>query len=339
MPIELLSSAAPKSKMSALDLFVNKAGRLRSGWRLVAFITLYFIILSVLWRVSAYGLSVVRVLFARADLDGSLAGNWGYVVQAFVIFTSALSAGWICGRVFEDLPLRALGWAFHRGWGRDLLLGSLLGAASLALAAAIPLLSGSLHFSFTDNALLASSVLKTLLGSAFIFILSAAGEEISFRGYPLQTTLRSWPAGVAVIIPSVLFASVHLGNPNVVPGFTFVNTTLAGIWLSVAYLRTRSLWLPLGLHWSWNWTMGALLGLPVSGITQLASSPLAHGTDTGPVWLTGGAYGIEGGVACTIALIISTIFIWQTKLLSANEELKRFTDEEIPTPARLAAKE
>jgi hypothetical protein len=128
----------------------------------------------------------------------------------------------------------------------------------------------------------------------------------------------------------VLFAAVHLDNPNVAWGFTFVNTTLAGFWLAVAYLRTRSLWFPLGLHWAWNWAMGALLGLPVSGITSLTRAPLFRATDAGPAWLTGGAYGIEGGAACTVALIISTIFIWKTRLLRADEELKKFTDGEVP---------
>jgi hypothetical protein len=172
--------------------------------------------------------------------------------------------------------------------------------------------------------------LKTFFGAAIIFIIAAAAEEILFRGYPLQTMMRALPFLAAVIPSSVLFAYVHLDNPNVSWGFTFINTTLAGFWLAVAYLRTRSLWFPLGLHWAWNWTMGALLGLPVSGITSLTRAPLFRATDTGPAWLTGGAYGIEGGAACTAALIISTIFIWKTKLLNATEELKKFTDGEMP---------
>ncbi|HEX8423827.1 MAG TPA: CPBP family intramembrane glutamic endopeptidase, partial [Pyrinomonadaceae bacterium] len=167
-------------------------------------------------------------------------------------------------------------------------------------------------------------------GSAVIFVFAAAAEEMLFRGYPLQTMMRALPFLAAVIPSSVLFAYVHLDNPNVAWGFTFINTTLAGFWLAVAYLRTRSLWFPLGLHWAWNWAMGALLGLPVSGITSLTRAPLFRATDTGPAWLTGGAYGIEGGAACTLALIISTIFIWKTPLLKADEELKTFTDSEVP---------
>ena len=141
-------------------------------------------------------------------------------------------------------------------------------------------------------------------------------------------TLTLNPLGTWLVPSSVVFARVHLDNPNVVPGFTFINTAIAGVWLAVAYTRTRSLWFPLGVHWSWNWMMGAVLGLPVSGIDQLTPAPLLRATDMGPDWITGGAYGIEGGTACTLALLFSTIFIWRTRFVSATEELKELTSHE-----------
>jgi hypothetical protein len=76
--------------------------------------------------------------------------------------------------------------------------------------------------------------------------------------------------------------------------------------------------------------MGALLGSPISGITTLAPDPLLRFTSAGPEWLGGGAYGVEGGVACTLALLLSTVYVWRTRLLSATEELRQFTDGENP---------
>lgn len=320
----------PESSINhfARNPFLNRAGRLRSGWRLGIFVVLYLILLALFLGVVV---KVLAPLFFGAG-DAALEGSFGFVVQALVLFTAAALVGWACGRVLEGLPWRALGWALHRGWWRDLAIGSLVGAASLVAAALIAMLFGGFAFSFKPAEFLPAA-LNTLVMSGLIFVLAAAAEEILFRGYPLQTVLRSWPAWLAVVPSSIMFAYVHLANPNVAPGFTFVNTTLAGVWLAVAYLRTRSLWFPLGVHWSWNWTMGALLGLPVSGITEIAPEPLLRAADRGPAWLTGGSYGIEGGAACTVALLLSTIFIWRTRLISPTADMKKYTDEENPAPA------
>jgi membrane protease YdiL (CAAX protease family) len=314
--------------MNPLDIFLNRHARLRSGWRLAIFCAAYYAVLAALF-ITVYG---IFFLLKVPNPNARLAGTLGFVVQSFVLLTAALLVGWGCGRLFEDLPLRALGWARHRGWLRHLLVGSLLGALSLLLAALIATAFRGFHFSVAPS-ISSVAFVKTFFGSAVIFIIAAAAEEMLFRGYPLQTMMRALPFVAAIIPSSVFFAAVHLNNPNVSRGFTFINTTLAGFWLAVAYLRTRSLWFPLGLHWAWNWAMGALLGLPVSGITSLTRAPLFRAADAGPAWLTGGAYGIEGGAACTVALIISTIFIWKTRLLQADEELKKFTDGEVPKEA------
>ena len=181
-------------------------------------------------------------------------------------------------------------------------------------------------------------VAQTLLVSGALFIIAALAEEALFRGYPLQTMTRVKLAWLGALLTSVPFALAHLRNPNIAAGFTFINTALAGVWLAMAYLRTRSLWFPLGVHWAWNWALGSLFGLPVSGISNLAPHPLLKGTDLGPAWLTGGSYGIEGGVACTITLLVSTVFIWRTRLVSADAEMKTLTSQENPVagPASLS---
>ena len=311
--------------MTPLDIFLNRHRRLRSGWRLAIFCAVYYTLLAAVFAT----IGAMFVLFNVSNPSARLSGTLGYLLQSFILFSTALVVGWGCGRFFEDLPLRALGWARHRGWLRDLLQGTLIGIVSLLVAALIVTAFRGYQFSVAPTISNVAFV-KTFFGSAIIFVFAASAEEMLFRGYPLQTMMRALPFLVAVIPSSVLFAYVHLDNPNVAWGFTFINTTLAGFWLAVAYLRTRSLWFPLGLHWAWNWAMGALLGLPVSGITSLTRAPLFRATDNGPAWLTGGAYGIEGGAAGTVALIISTIFIWKTRLLKADEELRAFTDAEVP---------
>jgi uncharacterized protein len=307
------------------DIFINDAGRLRSGWRFFIFVAAYLLALTVLGAAFTVALSLAFGRAAEAFQESSLS----FAAQALLLFTSAALVGWCCNKFLEDLPWRALGWALHRGWLRDWLAGSLIGALSLLLAAGIATAAGGLRFAFVAGEMLPAAS-RTLLGSGLIFICAAASEEVMFRGYPLQTMTRARLAWVGLILTSVPFALVHLFNPHVAPGFTFLNTALAGLWLGVAYLRTRSLWFPLGIHWSWNWTMGAILGLPVSGIEKLTPAPLFRSVDIGPAWLTGGAYGLEGGLACTLALALSTLFIWRTRLVNANPEMKLLSDEENP---------
>ncbi|MEO7971111.1 MAG: type II CAAX endopeptidase family protein [bacterium] len=311
--------------MDAQQIFINSVGRLRSGWRVLIFIVVYVALLFLLS-------TVVRVLYA-VGLQLAPGRNLGGFTEDFIfrliLFASALLAGYVCNRWLEGLPWRAFGLTRHARWWRDFVIGSLIGVLSLALATAIAAAAGGLRFTASPRTML-WPVLQTLLLSAVLFIFAALAEEALFRGYPLQTLTRAKLAWLAVFLTSVPFAAVHLQNPNVVKGFTFINTALAGVWLAVAYLRTRSLWLPLGVHWAWNWALGSLFGLPVSGITTIAPNPLLHGTDLGPAWLTGGSYGIEGGVACTIALTISTVFIWRTRLISATDDMAKLTSNENP---------
>lgn len=304
-----------------LWLVLNRAGRLRSGLRFVFFAVTFVFVLTL----------AQSALFSllRAGGAGRLSRGWSYVVQPALMLLAATAVGWLCNRLLEGLPPSALGWAPRRAWLRDLGFGTLLGALSLALGAAICTAAGSYTFSLNATAS-ASAVAQTLASSALVFLVAAAMEEALFRGYPLQTLLRSWPAWAAFLPTSVLFALVHMDNPNVSAGFTFLNTLVAGVWLALAYWRTRTLWLPFGLHFGWNWAMGSLLGLPVSGISEISPDPVLRAADIGPTWLTGGHYGIEGGAACTAAIVASMLFLWRTRLLRADEELKRMTDAENP---------
>jgi membrane protease YdiL (CAAX protease family) len=309
--------------MNLSDSFLNQFGRLRSGWRFLIFAVLYIVGMNLV--LSIYVTIAVSALGnnANAFLHSAVSN----LAQAVILLALAILLGWGCGGLLEGLPFRALGWSFRRRWLHDWLMGSLIGALSLALAALIATAGGSLRFRMNETGS-SGSVFNTLILSALVFILLAALEEAIFRGYPLQTMTRAHLAWAAIIITAVIFSWGHLNNPNAVPGFTFVNTALAGVWLAIAYLRTRNLWLPLGIHWAWNWSMSAVFGIPVSGITRVTPDPLLRATDLGPAWLTGGNYGLEGGAACTIALLVSTIFIWRTRLVSADEEMLRLTDQE-----------
>ena len=250
------------------------------------------------------------------------------LLNRLFLLLSALGAGYFCTRFLEGLPWRALGLTLHKLWYRDLIVGAAIGILTLAAAVAIGFAVGGLRFSMSTTGVLGATV-RSVGGSAVLFAIAALAEEAIFRGYPLQTLSRAQLVWLGVLLNFVFFAIVHLGNPNVVPGFTFANTALAGVWLAIAYIRTRSLWFPFAVHWGWNWALGSLFGLPVSGL-NLVSHPLIKGHDFGPAWITGGSYGIEGGAACTVVLILACVFVWRTKLISATPEMLKLTSEENP---------
>jgi membrane protease YdiL (CAAX protease family) len=313
--------------MEIRRIFINKWGRLRSGWRVAIFVVVYI----------AFQLAfdlVYRGLHSFLAVTGTVGWRNEYIenlIFRFNILAASMIAGYVCVRVIEGLPWKALGLTFHRKWFQQFFAGSVVGAGSLAIAAVIAVACGGLRLSLSSERDLAL-IAKEMFGTAVLFIVAALAEEALFRGYPLQTLTRAQLAWLGVLLTSIPFAAVHLANPNVVAGFTFINTALAGVWLGTAYLRTRSLWFPLGVHWAWNWTMNSVIGVPVSGL-RISSHPLLTSLELGPAWLTGGNYGIEGGAACIIALLISMFFIWRTRWVTATTEMLALTSHENPAPS------
>lgn len=310
--------------MNLKQVFINPVGRLRSGWRLLIFAVLFLFLLFLIGTGVRLGYALAIQIAPNRGL-GRYAQD---IVFRGAFLSAALLAAFICTRWLEGLPARAVGLSFNVPWLREFLIGSVLGIISLALAASIAMAAGGLSFTFPRPGLL--PVAQTLVFSGALFIIAALAEEVLFRGYPLQTLTRAGLISLGVLITSLAFAGTHMENPNFSNGLPFFNLVIAGVWLAAAYLRTRTLWFPLGVHWAWNWALGSLFGLPVSGMNDLAPNPLLRGIDQGPAWLTGGSYGIEGGLACTIALLISTLFIWRTKLVSPTDEMKRLTSQENP---------
>jgi uncharacterized protein len=253
-----------------------------------------------------------------------------------VLYVGAVS--WFCLRFLERMKFSALGFVLHRGWFGDVLKGCAIGALMIGSAVILQVAGGGMRLSFNPILREEQSVNWTgvrvvaveMAVAVLLLTLAAAFEELVFRGYAFQTLLRGAPAVVPILLFSAFFGGAHLGNPS----RTFVstaNTILAGIWLSIAYLKTRSLWFPTALHFMWNWTMGILFGIPISGqkIGHPLFVPSNYGSGEG-AWLTGGNYGSEGGAAATIVLIIAILVIWRARWLHVSPEMYAALSERAP---------
>lgn len=276
-------------------IFFDKNGVIRSGWRAAVFLFAFFLI--------SYLFLVAIIVLAMQQMSETASGQLSVVIAFAVSTVVALVLGWLCGKLFEKLPFSALGASFTRGWFAHLASGLAVGAVTFLLAIVIVVASGSMSFSF-NAASAGQAIAMTLLTTFVIFTVGAASEEALFRGYLLQTFARSDLKWLGVLLTSVLFAFAHNQNPGANP-LALGNTLLAGVWFAVAYFKTRDLWFPFGVHLAWNWLQGPVFGITVSGITGFAPDPLLRANDVGPAWLTGANYGIEGGIACTVAILIS----------------------------------
>ena len=226
------------------------------------------------------------------------------VVVLFAIYSWLLT---IADQV-ESNKVAVLGFPRAPGWKRQLGGGCLLGTILTSLAVIPIVIWGDLNISIHLNS---GALLRAAIGLV-VLIFGALAEEMMFRGYPFQRLEEAIGPVGAIAVFSVLFGLVHLTNPNA-SVWGLINTVLIGVVLAVAYLRTRALWLPWGLHFGWNAMLGLVYGLPVSGLRLF--NVVVHSTAKGPQWLTGGSYGIEAGApAAMAAVVVGLTILWRWPL-------------------------
>jgi len=202
----------------------------------------------------------------------------------------------------EERRIALLGFPLARGWIRQFALGALLGFSLTLLG----VLLSAVRADVTISVNVSSRAFARAAVALIVLVFGALAEELMFRGYPFQRLEDAiGPAG-AIGVFSLLFGAVHLTNPGA-SALGLANTVLIGIVLAIAYLRTRALWLPWGIHFGWNTTLGLLLGLPVSGLRLF--NVVVRSSAKGPQWLTGGSYGLEAGAPGVVVVVVGLIVV------------------------------
>jgi len=277
--------------------------RYRAGWRLLAFISLF---------VAFFFLGLLVFATAGPELDLS-----ALFLQGVLVLVPSLAAGWLVIRWLDGRKPGALGFAWTPSTLRELWLGLLIGGGSIAAVVGLMAAVGLVRYEPAPGTL---GDFVAAIGAHFlVFAVAAAAEEALFRGYAYQVLVEGLGAVAATVLASAAFAVAHLANPNV-SALPVLNIFLAGVLLSVAYLRTRSLWFATAVHLGWNWTMASVLALPVSGIDFLAP-PLYRGESGDPAFLTGGGFGPEGGLAATIAMGLALMALLRIPAVRPDPEM------------------
>lgn len=274
-------------------------GKARYVWRVVG----YFILLAI----------INTITFEIEGVASSFAPSWaGVLLEGLFYLAATLALTWAFCRFLDRSSLSQLGLQKRR-WLAYLGAGLGLGALLIILVFAVLWAAGWLT---VDRSVTWQS--PEFVASVLTWIIISFVEELSFRGYIMQGLARAWGMPAAVAVSSVLFGAVHALNPNpsVLGVFTIV---VIGVLFACAYLLTRSLWLPVGLHIGWNLVEIQFLGFPGSGHTEPS---ILHTITRGPVVMTGGAFGPEGGIVALAAALLGIVMLLISHRVAAGRKIR-----------------
>jgi membrane protease YdiL (CAAX protease family) len=215
---------------------------------------------------------------------------------------SGVFANWLTLRIYEDRHVVDIGLWVNRMSAENLVLGLAGGVGSAAVVLAPALFVGAAHLTATpaDQPTVGQIVFVSIL-----LAVGSVGEEMLFHGYGFQELLAAVGPWAAVVPVGVVFALLHGSNPGAT-WFSTANTAGFGILFGYAYLRSRDLWLPIGLHFGWNFTL-PLFGVNVSGLRMKVTGYEMSWT-AGSLW-SGGEYGPEASILTSVMLVALFVYL------------------------------
>jgi membrane protease YdiL (CAAX protease family) len=285
-----MSEEKPKRSIKNKIFFSPDERRLRAGWRLglQTILLLFFLIF----------FSLLLGLFQIISEQSFMILN---TILVFLSFTLSV----LLARVwFDKRSITSLGLRLDRRTLMDVLVGFSISAGLIAILFGVEWALGWLTFTGFGWQLASwSELLGSLLIYFVIYLFTGWSEELLSRGYHLQTLASGTNLFWGVFLSSVIFAVMHLSNPNT-SNFIMVIIGLiaAGLFMAYGYVRTGQLWVSIGIHIGWNFFEGSIFGFSVSGLN--GSVNLVNSTVHGPVLWTGGEFGPEAGLLILPILLL-----------------------------------
>jgi len=265
----------------SINPFLNSERQLRNGW----WILIFFLVLASL-------LVPTLIMAQQNSMDVSIG------LQAVII----LLASWICQLLRRRLLVELLG-KFNALWFKELCLGGLVGSALMLVPALILWVFGWIHWQWN------LAGFSTFLSVVLLFAGVAVAEELLFRGFIFQQLIAGLGQLPAQLIMAGYFLLTHLNNPGMtgdVKALASINIFIASLVFGLAFIRTKSLAMPLGLHFMANLIQGGVFGFGMSGTDQ--SGLLKPIFSEVPVWLTGGQFGLEASVFGLVCVVLTFCF-------------------------------
>lgn len=269
-----------------INPLLNSERQLRNGW----WILIFFLVLALL-------LFPTLLTAQQNNKEVSI----GF--QAIIIVLASITC-----QLLRRRPVAELFGKFDVHWLKELCAGGLIGSAIMLFPALILGIFGWVKWQWNPEGV------STLLSSALLFAGVAVAEELLFRGFVFQRLIAGLGHWAAQLIIAAYFLLTHLSNPGMtgsVKMLAGINIFLASILFGLAFIQTKSLAMPLGLHFMANFVQGGILGFGVSGTEQ--SGLLIPTFGDAPAWLTGGQFGLEASLPGLLSVVITLLLLYTRK--------------------------
>lgn len=269
-----------------INLFLNSDRQLRNGW----WILIFFLVLAAL-------LIPVMISAQQNNMEVSIG------VQALIVMIASLT-----GQLLRRKSLAELVGTLNWRWLKQLCVGGLIGSVLMLIPALILGIFGWVRWQWNPEGL------SVLSSSLLLFAGVAAAEELLFRGFVFQRLIAGLGHWSAQLIIAAYFLLTHVNNPGMTGSIKLmagINIFLASILFGLAFIQTKSLAMPLGLHFMANFVQGGVLGFGVSGTEQ--SGLLIPVFGKAPVWLTGGQFGLEASLFGLICVVFTLLVLYTRK--------------------------
>lgn len=254
-----------------------------------------------IWWVAVFFLLLTLLLFPTILLSDYYDFEITYWHQLFIIITVTVLCQALRRESFFELAGR-----LNKVGFRKLSKGLMLGGLLMQVPTLVLTLAGAVRWQV--NSISSSD----LMASVLIMLSAVIAEELLFRGFIFQRLIESFGIWPAQFLIGALFLLTHLGNPGMsgpVKILAAINIFVASILFGIAYFKTRSLAMPIGLHFMSNVVQGNILGFGVSG--EKEESILIPVLDHAPTWITGGTFGLEASIVGLVTLIILTTWLYK----------------------------
>jgi membrane protease YdiL (CAAX protease family) len=276
--------------------------RLRAGWRLLAHSTLMLFLLMLFGSITFIGLALLGL-----QPENIFAGV-SPLVDILISLPTITATTFVARKVLDRRSFQSLGFDIDSQTLKDLGLGFAIPGLLMGGIFLFELVMGWLEINeFVWTKMSVGEWIPNLGLWFVVYIVVGFQEELLSRGYHLQNLVEGLNLPLGILLSSSTFALLHLTNPSF-SLLSFLGLLASGLFLAYAWVRTRQLWLSIGLHIGWNFFEGNVFGFPVSGTDTFK---LIKIETTGPVLITGGDFGPEAGLILLPALAVGTFLIYQ----------------------------